>query len=427
MPSKVTLKLAEGKLNQKQFTFDSRTACIIGRAEDCNIQIPNDKHHSRISRYHCLLDINPPEIRIRDFGSRNGTIVNGECIGKREENQTPEEAAKLNLREHDLQDGDRIQLDRTVFVVAIESESKVSPICSPTFHIPLVADVPSQIKFNLDDNLGSLKGYTKIKLLGKGGFGEVYLARKDVTGELVALKLMLPQVAVMPTMKERFLREARNTKLLNHPNLVKLEDYCFTDGIFFFTMEFCDRGSVIDLMKKRGGKLSTEEATDIILQVLDGLHYAHTEKGIVHRDIKPGNIFLTVEERKLVAKLGDYGLAKAFDLAGLSGLSITGKEMGTPKFMPRQQVLDFKYSQPDVDVWAVAATLYCMLTLECPRNFEGIEPWFAILTRQPIPIRKRDASIPKPLAELIDLALMDKSELHFKSAIAFKNALLSVI
>jgi eukaryotic-like serine/threonine-protein kinase len=228
-------------------------------------------------------------------------------------------------------------------------------------------------------------------------------------------------------MKDRFLAEARHTKMLKHPNLVTLKDFCFSDGIFFFTMEFCDRGSIINLMQKRGGKLSIREATDIIIQVLDGLHYAHTEKGLVHRDIKPGNIFLTVDDGKLVAKLGDYGLAKAFDFAGLSGQTATGTKMGTPSFMSRQQALDFKYVQPDVDVWAIAASLYYMLTAAYPRELTLLDPMLAILKAKPVPIRERDASIPKPLADLIDLALRDNPDLHFTSAIEFKNALLSVI
>jgi eukaryotic-like serine/threonine-protein kinase len=155
------------------------------------------------------------------------------------------------------------------------------------------------------------------------------------------------------------------------------------------------------------------------------LHYAHTEKKLVHRDIKPANIFLIVNKGKIIAKLGDYGLAKAFDLAGLSGQTMTGSAMGTPQFMPRQQVLEFKYAQPDVDVWAVAATLYFMLTGAFPRDLtDKINPMLEILTKPPVPIRERDASIPKPLANLIDKALIDYPELHFKSAIAFKQHLI---
>lgn len=423
MLDKVTLTVTQGKLKEQKFSFDSRTICIIGRAKNCNIQIPNDKYHSTISRYHCLLDINPPNIRIRDFGSRNGTNVNDKCIGKREKNHTPSEGAKLNLSEYDLQDGDVIKLGNTIFKVNIdrsvtetyiiknEKQSKKSPSIS-------------QNKNN--DISASIKGYTKIKKIGSGACGEVHLARHNKTGKLVAIKILIPQLAVKPYMKEMFLREVENMKMLNHPNLVELRDFGFSDGIFFFVMEYCTCGSVSDLIRQKG-RLTIKKATDIILQVLDGLDYAHTKLGLVHRDIKPGNIFLTVKDRKLVAKLGDFGLSKNFDLAGLSGQTATGTAMGTPSFMSRKQVLNFKYAKPDLDVWAVAASLYFMLTLKYPRDLKCSEPMLAILRTQPLPIHERDNSISPSLAKLIDLALKDDSELNFHSALNFKQALVQAI
>jgi eukaryotic-like serine/threonine-protein kinase len=423
-PTKVILTITTGKLKGKQFTFDSRTICIIGRARNCNIQIPNDRYHSTVSRYHCLLDINPPDIRIRDFGSRNGTDVNGKCIGKRAKNQTPSEGAKLNFSEYDLQDKDVIKLGNTVFQVSIE------PVIAKTFIIrnkQKLNKLSSAIKNQDNSNSDLLQDYTKIKELGVGGFGEVYLARHNQTGEFVAIKTLLPQVVVKPYMKEMFLREVKNMKILNHPNLVRLKDYGFSDGVFFFVMEYCSCGSVSDLINLKKGKLTLEEAIDIIVQVLNSLDYAHTEVGLVHRDIKPDNIFLTIDRGKLIAKLGDYGLSKNFDLAGLSGQTMSGTAMGTPSFMSRKQVLNFKYARPDIDVWAVAASLYFMLTLKYPRDLEGIESMLAILKTQPIPIRERDNSISQTLADLIDLALKDDSELHFQSALDFKQALLQVM
>lgn len=394
MSAKVTLTVTEGTLKGKEFPFDSRSTCFVGRHPDCTIQIPNDPDHSMISRYHCFLDINPPDVRVRDLGSLHGTYVNGECIGKREIDQTAEEGRQLRLLERDLKNGDLIKLSNTTFQVSIGSTLEVPS----TWIIPENTDhIPSQLDIDFDTNLGTIEGYTKIKLLGRGGCGEVYLARQDDSignRRLVALKTLLPRVAVMPDMRNRFLKEVELSKMLNHPNLVKFDDSGESDGIFYFTMEFCDRGSVVHLIEKRGGKLGVEEAVDIILQILDGLHYAHTEKNLVHRDIKPGNIFLTVNRGKTIAKLGDYGLTKAFDLAGLSGQTLTGSAMGTPSFMSRQQVLNFKYVEPDVDVYALAATLYFMLTGTYPRQLEGaVDPMLEILTKSAIPIRDRKSVV----------------------------------
>ena len=194
------------------------------------------------------------------------------------------------------------------------------------------------------------------------------------TQELVAIKIMLPKVAANQQKINLFLREIKNTQNLQHPHVIQLKDYCFTDGIFFCTLEYCPGGTVLDLMKLRGGKLAPDEAIPIILQILDALQYAHVEKGLVHRDLKPANIFLALKNGQTVAKLGDYGIAKAFDGAGLSGQTMTGTLGGTPVFMPRQQVLDFKYAQPEVDIWASAATLYYMLTGFYPRDFGEMDP-----------------------------------------------------
>ena len=420
VPAKVTLTVTQGKLKGKQFTFEERAICIIGRAKNCNIQIPSDRYHSTVSRYHCILDINPPYIRIRDFGSRNGTKVNGKCIGKRKKHQTASEGAKLNFAEYDLHDGDEIRLGNTTFQVNINCLATTTIFNSESESNKL----PRAVKNKARLNLASIDDYTRVKDLGVGGFGEVYLARHNLTGELVAIKTLLPQVAAKPYMKQMFLREINNTKMLDHPNLVRLKDFGCSNDVFFFVMEYCNCGSVSDLIEVRQGKLTLSEATSICYQVLDGLSYAHTELGLVHRDIKPNNIFLTIDDGKLTAKLGDYGLAKNFDLAGLSGQTMTGTAMGTPNFMSRKQVLNFKYAKPDIDVWAVAASLYFMLTLKHPRDLQGVEPMLAILKTQPVPIQARDNSISQTLADLIDSALKDDGELRFRSASDFKQALL---
>ncbi len=118
--SKITLTITEGDLQGLEYIFAERTTCIIGRAQDCQIKIPDDEQHRSISRYHCLLDINPPNIRVRDFGSKNGTYLNGEKIGQRQKDQTPEEAAGITFPEHDLKAGDIIKVGKAIFQVSID-------------------------------------------------------------------------------------------------------------------------------------------------------------------------------------------------------------------------------------------------------------------------------------------------------------------
>ena len=197
---------------------------------------------------------------------------------------------------------------------------------------------------------------------------------------------MLPRVAFLKRARDAFLREAENTEALDHPNVVRFWDSGCAEGTFFFTLEYCDGGSLDQRIKECGGRLPVDEATTITLQALDGLEYAHRAEipyvklaggsvgrgyGLVHRDLKPHNIFLSGTGSSRIVKIGDFGLAKAFDLAGLSGQTATGSAAGTPYFMPRQQVVNFKYAKPEVDVWAMAATLYFMLTGSVPRQLRA--------------------------------------------------------
>lgn len=441
---KVMLVVMDGSLKGQEFEFSDRTTCVIGRAKDCNLQLPNDEFHKTISRYHCLLDINPPAIRIRDLGSLHGTYVNGQIIGRRLPNQTPEQVAQTNFPEHDLGTGDEIKLGKTIFQVQIEGA--MDEINMPTSIVPPVSHTyignsNSASAVYTDAAAPTIEGYTLLRKLSQGESGAVYLALNNQKEERVALKILAPKIVVRPPVIETFLREVENTKILQHPNLVRLLDSGYSNGKFFFASEYCDGGSAADLMQQRGGRLSIDEALPIVLQVLEGLDYAHQldapqpsfngalarQQKLIHRDLKPSNILLTYPPGSRVIKIADYGLAKAFDQAGLSGLSTSGTTADMARFMPRQQAVNFKYSGPEIDVWASAACLYHLLTGEYPRDFTGKDPFLAVLQNQPVPIRQRDASVPHFIAEVIDRALIDDPEIYFKSAVDFKDALQSVL
>ena len=273
----------------------------------------------------------------------------------------------------------------------------------------------------------SIEGYEILNQLGVGGCGAVYLARRKTDNLTVAVKVLLARVAAQDRSKKKFLQEMELLSSLRHPNIVSFFDQGSVGGVFYFVMEFCDAGSLADLMKRRGGKVPLDEAKNIMLQTLDGLAFAHG-KGIVHRDLKPGNVLLTGSKAVRRVKVSDFGLAKNFEQAGLSGLTLTGNFGGTPHYMPREQVVNFKHVKPVSDVWSIAATFYIMLTGFLPRDFpKGIDPLAVVLDSDVIPIRKRDANVSKPLAAVIDRALDKNPKSRFQSAKEMKEALMKAI
>jgi serine/threonine-protein kinase len=268
----------------------------------------------------------------------------------------------------------------------------------------------------------AIEGYEIVRQLGIGGYGAVYLARRKKDGLLTAVKVMLARVAVRESSRKAFLHEMEILKTLRHRNIVSLLEHGTIGSAFYFIMEYCDAGDVGDLIGRRGGRVGLAEATAIMLQALEGLAYAHA-KGIVHRDLKPGNLLLAGNRANRVVKVSDFGLAKNFEQAGLSGMTLTGHFAGTPLFMPREQVLNFKRVKPVSDVWSIAATFYFMLTGAPPRETPiGVDPLAAVLAGVSIPIRDRDHNIPKPLAAVIDHALAVDHKKRFQNAAEF-NAL----
>ena len=391
----ITLEIVEGPLTGKTFTYDGPSSLIIGRSRDCAIRLPSDDEHKTISRHHCLLDLAPPEIRLRDFGSLNGTWVNGVKLGQRESSKaTPVASAEISLNH-----GDQVKLGATVFKVAIQggkTQSQQQYTTARQFLDEWNASLPKRHAFTIE------------RELGRGGMGVAFLAH-DRAQNPFALKVLLPQGMMRRRHRQRFRRELTVMKRLRHENIVSLKDYFVHQGGYILQMEYCDGGSLADLLARQGGKLPLELAFTHQKQLLAALSHAHSE-GIVHRDLSPENLLFKKVSGENVLKLADFGLAKACCQAGLSGLTRTGSVGGKPHFMSRKLVIDFKYAEPGADIWSAVAIFYHSLTGATPRDFpQDKDPWSIVLSQQAVPLAKRAPELAAELIKLVDSLLDEKS------------------
>ena len=240
---------------------------------------------------------------------------------------------------------------------------------------------------------GTLKSrYKIIDIVGSGGTATVYLARDLRTNKIVAVKVLHPQYATDPKAVSRFFREIKIISSLNHPNILKLIDYGKVDNVPYFVTEYVQGRTLREIIKERK-RLSINEAIRIIIDVLKALSYAQ-EKGVVaHRDIKPGNIMIDVNNQ---VKLTDFGIAKLQD-------KTISKEtlFYTPSYASPEQIRGEKVDERS-DIYSLGCTLYEMLTGRPPFIGDNI---FAITTKHlkedPLPPSKFNKQIPKWLDEIV--------------------------
>jgi eukaryotic-like serine/threonine-protein kinase len=456
MPGTVSLVVTAGPIRGQRFDFPRHDTFLFGRAPDCHARLAASDMSA--SRHHFLLEANPPLARLRDLGSLNGTHVNGVRRGGRPAQQSPEEAATGDGADVDLRDGDEIRVGATVIRVQVSAPPACSDCGRPildterercgwvggaylceacrrgtvTGRGPLDASPLARLAAEREArDAGAAPGstvgpYVIESLLGKGGMGAVYLARR-LGGEgtpPVALKIMLPRMVVDEGAQEIFIREIEVTRALRHPNIVGLLDFGKHQGRFYFALEYCAGGSSEQLRRRGGGRVPLPSALHIAAGALEGLAAAH-EAGFVHRDIKPDNVLLGGDG---AARLADFGLAKSFQQAGLSGMTATGTVAGTFQFMPREQLTSYRQARPTTDVWSMAATIYYLLTGQYARDFaEGSDPLAVILRGGVVPLRQRDPSVPQDLAAVIDRALDDEPSRRFPTARELVKALRGVL
>src|SRR5689334_7691057 len=259
--------------------------------------------------------------------------------------------------------------------------------------------------------------YQILSRLGGGAMGIVYKARDTKLGRLVALKFLPPEWSHDEDAKQRFVREAQAASSTDHPNICTIHDIQATDdGRLFIVMAHYDGQSLKQRLAQ--GPMTVDEALNVATQVADGLARAHAA-GVVHRDIKPGNVILTEDAVKIV----DFGLAT---LAGSVQLTQAGSPMGTVGYMAPEQLRGLG-AMPQSDVWAAGVMLYEMLAGHPPFQGAYAEALsYAIRHDTPPPLRSARPEIPEEVEQLVFRALHKDAAVRFASGRELARALRQV-
>ncbi|MCZ7648335.1 MAG: serine/threonine-protein kinase [Planctomycetota bacterium] len=312
-----------------------------------------------------------------------------------------------------------------------------------------------------------IPGYQVEGVLGQGGMGVVYKGIQNATGRPVAIKMLRPQVEVSFDNFRAFHREIELSKQLRHPNIVELLDHGKLRGAYYCVLEYVDGMDLKTFATSKGGIVPLQDFAPLMLDILEGLGYAHRQQiqirasgrtgvfhGIVHRDLKPENILLARQGEGWTAKVADFGLSKSYESAGLTDMTMAGV-CGTPTYWPREQITHYRYLHPATDVFSVAAVFFEVLTGtwarpgmretfdECRRTQRQPElpDFMMVIGNNPIPpILTRNPGLPLPLAQVIDRALRETevpvdetlmrktiTQLRYPDAVFFREAIVQAL
>ena len=258
--------------------------------------------------------------------------------------------------------------------------------------------------------------YTLERELGRGGMATVYLAQDIRHRRAVAIKILRPEISASLG-SQRFLREIEIAAHLTHPHILPLHDSGEAGELLYYVMPFVEGESLRERLH-RDGRLPAEEALRIAREVADALAYAHAQ-GIVHRDIKPGNILLEAGH----AVVADFGIAQALTEAGGEELTTSGLIVGTPMYMSPEQVAGVQVDGRS-DVYSLGCVVYEMLTGEPPFTGPNARAVAARrLSEQPPSLSSAGASVPPQISDAIEKALAAVPDDRFPDAARFGEAL----
>jgi serine/threonine protein kinase len=266
--------------------------------------------------------------------------------------------------------------------------------------------------------LGS--SYELGRLLGRGGYAEVFAVRDTRLKRELAIKVLRPDLILTEALVARFRREAEAVAALEHPNIVPIYDVGEGDGICWLVMPLV-RGETLKSRLAREQRIAVPESRRILAEAANALQAAHSA-GVVHRDIKPENLMLESKTGRVL--LMDFGIAKAMDTSGNDRITGTGVVIGTPQYMSPEQAMGSQSPDPRSDQYSLAVVGYQMASGTVPFEGDNVREVIARqMLEEPIPLSRWVPDIPPAMSRAIHQALNKDPKKRFASIDAFSRSM----
>lgn len=272
----------------------------------------------------------------------------------------------------------------------------------------------------------SIGPYAIVSVLGKGGMGVVYKAAHRKTNLEFAIKLIIPQRASTQAL-QIFLREASILTSLRHSRIVTSHEFGLHDSQPYFVMEYIPSVDLGEILQTQPVRRRIRVVAKTICKVLEGLQFAH-EQGVVHRDVKPSNILVFWTGKKLNCKLADFGLAKRFADAGMSGVTGENETRGTLAYMPPEQLQDSRSVGPLADIYSAGVCLFRLLTGSLPYDDTSGQALVRCVLRNEVKLlREFVPDCPPELQQIVTRAMQPHPKDRYPSAGDMLTALSSFV
>jgi len=258
--------------------------------------------------------------------------------------------------------------------------------------------------------------YRVERSIGRGGMAEVFLAHDVLLDRPTALKVLFPEFATDPTFVERFRREAQAAAALTHPNIVAVYDWGKVNSTYFIAMEYVEGKTLAAILQERG-HLSPTHTCDIISEVASALSFAH-ENGVIHRDIKPGNILIGSNGQ---VKVADFGIARALGSSVDESLTETGSVMGTATYLSPEQA---QGAQPDPrsDIYSLGVMMYELVAGRAPFIGESaVAIAYQHVHQNPSPLREFVSDLPRGFESVVAKCMAKNHERRYENAMLVRD------